>query len=226
MILVVGGTKGGSGKTLLVSNLTAMRAHTSLDVLLIDADEQGSAMDFTRQRHRRQGQADYTAIQTKDTDVAVQAQRMRAKYADILIDAGGRDTASQRAALAVADVFLVPFVPTSVDLWTAEIIVTLLAEARVVNPGLQAFTVLNKAFPRGSDNLDAAARLRDVPDAWRYLDAPIGTRKAFSNAFGEGYAVTEYHPRDAKAAAEMQGLYRRLFVEGEPHGDYPETDPA
>src|SRR5262245_1043130 len=153
MILVVGGTKGGSGKTLLVSNLTAMRATAGRDVLLIDADEQGSAMDFTQQRQHRQGHADYTAIQTRDTDVAVQAQRMREKYVDILIDAGGRDTASQRAALAVADVFLVPFVPTSVDLWTADVIVTLLAEARVVNPRLQAFTVLNKAFPRGSDNV-------------------------------------------------------------------------
>ena len=53
MILVVGGTKGGSGKTLLATSLSVLRTAAGQDVLLIDADEQGSAMDFTRQRQRR-----------------------------------------------------------------------------------------------------------------------------------------------------------------------------
>src|SRR3712207_5034426 len=44
-----------------------------------------------------------------------------------------------------------------------------------------------------------------------YLDAPIGNRKAFSNAFGGGYAVTEYQPKDSKAIGEITLLYRRLF---------------
>src|SRR5437899_10028273 len=100
MILVVGGTKGGSGKTLLATSLTVLRAASGQDVLLIDADEQGSAMDFTRQRQRRmEGEASYTAIQTREADVAVQVRRMAPKYGDIIIDVGGRDTASQRAKL-------------------------------------------------------------------------------------------------------------------------------
>jgi len=112
-------------------------------------------------------------------------------------------------------VLLVPFVPTSVDLWTADMIIQLLTEARALNPRLQAFTVLNKAFPRGSDNVEAAAVLQKSPEAWHYLDVPIGARKAFSNAFGGGDAVTEYHPKDAKAITEMQALYGLLFHEGE-----------
>src|SRR5262245_57943192 len=131
MILVLGGTKGGSGKTLLATNLTVVRATAGSDALLIDADEQSSAMDFTRQRRRRlQGEPGYTAIQTREVDVAVQVRRMAGKYADIVIDVGGRDTASQRAALAVADVLLVPFAPTSVDLWTVDAVLALLKEAR------------------------------------------------------------------------------------------------
>jgi chromosome partitioning protein len=212
MILVVGGTKGGSGKTLLASNVTVLRAAAGADTLLIDADEQSSAMDFTRQRQRRlQGEPGYTAIQTREADVAVQVRRMAGKYADIVIDVGGRDTASQRAALAVATILLIPFAPTSVDLWTVDTVVTLLKEARAFNRGLQAYAMINKAFPRGSDNRDAADMLREYPEHWAYLDTPIGTRKAFSNAFGGGYAVTEYQPRDAKAIAEMMALYRHLF---------------
>jgi chromosome partitioning protein len=212
MILVIGGTKGGSGKTLLASNLTVLRATAGHDTLLIDADEQSSAMDFTRQRQRRlAGEPGYTAIQTREADVAVQVRRMASKYADMIIDVGGRDTASQRAALAVANTLVIPFAPTSVDLWTADIVVALLKEAREFNRRLRAYAVINKAFPRGSDNREAADMLREYPEHWAYLDTPIGTRKAFSNAFGGGYAVTEYQPKDAKAIAEMMALYRHIF---------------
>jgi chromosome partitioning protein len=212
MILVIGGTKGGSGKSLLASQLTVLRATAGYDTLLIDADEQSSAMDFTRQRQRRlDGEPGYTAIQTREADVAVQVRRMAAKYVDIVIDVGGRDTASQRAALVVADLLVVPFAPTSVDLWTVDTVVALLKEAREFNRHLRAYAVINKVFPRGSDNRDAADMLREYPDHWAYLETPIGTRKAFSNAFGGGYAVTEYQPKDAKAVAEMMALYRHVF---------------
>jgi chromosome partitioning protein len=212
MILVVGGTKGGSGKTLLASNLTVLRAAAGHDTLLIDADEQSSAMDFTRQRQQRlKGEPGFTAIQTREADVAVQVRRMASKYADIIIDVGGRDTASQRAALAVADVVVIPFAPTSVDLWTVDTVVVLLKDARAFNPKLRAYAIINKAFPRGSDNRDAAEMLLEYLEHWTYVETPIGTRKAFSNAFGSGYAITEYQPRDAKAIAEMMALYRYLF---------------
>jgi chromosome partitioning protein len=212
MILVVGGTKGGSGKTLLASHLAVLRATAGHDVLLIDADEQSSTMDFTRQRQRRlNGEPGYTAIQTREADVAVQVRRMATKYETIIIDVGGRDTASQRAALAVADILVIPFAPTSVDLWTVDTVVALLKEAREFNRHLRAYAIINKAFPRGSDNQDAAEMLREYPEHWAYLETPIGTRKAFSNAFGGGYAVTEYQPRAAKAIAEMTALYQHLF---------------
>jgi chromosome partitioning protein len=212
MILVVGGTKGGSGKTLLATSLTVLRAASGQDVLLIDADEQGSAMDFTRQRQRRMaGEAGYTAIQTREADVAVQVRRMTPKYGDIIIDVGGRDTASQRAALAVADRLLIPFPPTSVDLWTADTVVALLKEADAFNPRLRSYAVLNKAFPRGSDNAETAVLLQEYVDHWTYLDTPIGNRKAFSNAFGVGTVVTEYQPRDTKAMAEIRALYKYVF---------------
>jgi chromosome partitioning protein len=212
MILVIGGTKGGSGKTLLATHLAVLRSTKGRDVLLIDADEQGSAMDFTRQRQQRiKDGPGYTAIQTREADVAVQVRQMAQKYDDIIIDVGGRDTASQRAALAVAETLLIPFSPTSVDLWTADTVVALLKDARPFNPSMRAYAVLNKAFSRGNDNIEAAGILREYSDHWSYLADAIGNRKAFSNAFGGGYAVTEYQPKDPKAIGEISQLYRRLF---------------
>jgi chromosome partitioning protein len=71
--------------------------------------------------------------------------------------------------------------------------------------------MINKAFPRGADNIETAALLQEYADHWTYLDTPIGNRKAFSNAFGVGTAVTEYQPRDTKAIKEIRALYKHIF---------------
>ncbi|HQH27598.1 MAG TPA: AAA family ATPase, partial [Oligoflexia bacterium] len=61
MIITVGGTKGGGGKTTLATNLVVMRSLQSRDVLLIDADDQGTASSFTSLRNsNREGGAGYT----------------------------------------------------------------------------------------------------------------------------------------------------------------------
>lgn len=53
MIVVVGGIKGGSGKTTVATHLAILGAHAGWDVLLIDADDQETATDFTVLRHAR-----------------------------------------------------------------------------------------------------------------------------------------------------------------------------
>jgi chromosome partitioning protein len=208
---VLGGTKGGSGKSLLAANLTILLASDGRDVLLIDADDQGSATDFTRQRNEATGgEAGYTALQLTGAEVATQAKRLTPKYDDMVIDVGGRDTTSQRAALAVADILLTPFSPRSVDLWTSDKATQLIDEVRPFNPGLRVYAIINKGFARGTDNKEAAGMLQEQAAHWHYLDTPIGDRKAFSNAFGNGLAVTEYTPKDAKAIAEITALHRAL----------------
>ena len=47
--------------------------------------------------------------------------------------------------------------------------------------------------------------------ALEFIDTPIGSRKAFSNAAAQGLAVTELHPQDPKAVDEIQILYRYIF---------------
>jgi chromosome partitioning protein len=47
--------------------------------------------------------------------VSKETLRLSQKYQDIVIDTGGRDTTSQRAALAIADLAIVPFKPRSLD---------------------------------------------------------------------------------------------------------------
>ena len=129
---------------------------------------------------------------------------------DIIIDAGGRDTVSQRAALTVADILLVPFVPRSFDIWTIEKISALIKEVQPVNPKLKGFTFLNRADAAGPDNADAAKELEEVEDL-AFLDTPLGYRKAFGKAAAQGLAVTELKPADEKATQEVEELFQAVF---------------
>lgn len=208
-IYTIGGIKGGSGKTTVATNLTVLLAVDGRDVLLVDADDQETATDFTGWRNQNadgQAEAGYTAIQLSGNGVRTEVRRMASKYDDIVIDTGGRDTTSQRAAMTVSDIYLVPFVPRSFDVWTLERVVRLIEEMRPANPDLRAFAFLNRADPGGSDNAGAADYLKEASSI-TFIDTPLGGRKAFSNAAAEGRAVTELKRKDAKAEAEIRALY-------------------
>jgi chromosome partitioning protein len=207
MIYIIGGIKGGSGKTTVATNLTVALAREGKDVLLVDADDQETATDFSAWRNERtEGNSGYTSIQLTGQAARTELKRLASKYEEVVIDTGGRDTTSQRAALSVADVYLVPFNPRSFDVWTLEKVARLTQEIQTINPKLKAYAFLNRADPRGSDNQEAAEVLRDS-DVLQYLDTPLGNRKAYSNAAAQGMGVMELQPIDPKATAEFHALY-------------------
>jgi chromosome partitioning protein len=210
MIIVAGGIKGGSGKTTVATNLAVMRSK-ECDLLLIDADDQETATDFTVLRNERlESEAGYTCIKLTGAAVRTETLRLAEKYDTIIIDTGGRDTTSQRAALSITDVLLVPFVPRSFDVWTLEKVATLVEEMRAANSELTAYVFINRADPRGQDNEEAAEVLRETA-ILEFIDTPLGSRKAFSNAASQGLGVVELKPQDLKATEEILTLYRRLF---------------
>ena len=210
MIIVSGGIKGGSGKTTIATNIAIIRANEGKDVLLVDGDDQETATDFTGIREAQRGEAGYTGIKLTGSALRDQIKKLVSKYDDIVIDVGGRDTAGQRAALTIADVLLVPFVPRSFDIWTIEAVSNLVGEIREVNPHLKAYTFINRADPRGQDNEDAGAALKKS-EQLSFIDTPLGNRKAFGNAASSGLSVVELKPEDPKATEEMTTLYKLIF---------------
>jgi chromosome partitioning protein len=211
MILVAGGTKGGSGKTTIATTLAILRAATGRDVLLIDADDQETASGFTVLRNERlPGGAGYTSIKLTGSAVRTETQRLVSKYDDVIVDTGGRDTASQRAALTVAEVLLVPCLPRSFDIWTLEKVAQLVRDIRSVNPALQAYTFLNRADPAGPDNDEAAEVLREAAEL-AFLETPIGARKAFGKAAAQGLRSPNSNRRTRKRSRRCRRSLARYF---------------
>ena len=211
MILTVGGIKGGSGKTTIATSIAIIRASQNKDVLLVDADDQETASDFSMLRKETAGNfPSYTCIKLSGSSVRTEVISLSKKYDDIIIDTGGRDTSSQRAALTVSNQLLVPFVPRSFDVWTLEKVSNLVTEIQTVNPGLKACAFINRGDPKGQDNLETAELLKESPSL-EFLDMVIGNRKAFGNAASKGVCVTELKPFDERAVEEVNRLYRYLF---------------
>lgn len=209
MIITIGGIKGGCGKSLISTNLTVLRSKKGKRVLLVDADEQGTAGDWVDHRCGLGVETAWTTIRLKGNAVRTEIKKMTDSYDDIIIDCGGRDTSSLRAALTVSDIFLVPFQPKSFDIWTTEKVCTLVEEAASLNDNLVTYAVINCAGSRGSDNEDARQILSKA-EGLSLLPLTIGLRKAFSNATAEGLGVIELGT-DKKAIQEIEALHNAVF---------------
>ncbi len=212
MIIVIGGIKGGSGKTTIATNLAVLRSKRK-KVLLVDADEQKSAWDWSQQRdyyykNNKRLFDSFVTVCMSGKSIYSNLVRLKEDYDDIIVDTGGRDTTSQRSALCIADKLILPFKPSSIDIWTLVPIKGILSEC--VNTNLRVYGVISQADSVGKDNQEAKEILDEFIEI-ETIDCTIGNRKAFRNAAAEGLGVTEMETIDKKACAEMQCLYDYIY---------------
>ena len=210
MIFTVGGIKGGTGKTTVATNLTVWLAKQGQDVCLIDADDQETSTDFYTWRTQSLGDdVGFTSIKLTGDAIRTNIQKLKTKYDHIVIDTGGRDTTSQRSSLVASDVYLLPFQPRSLDIWTITKVDKLIAEVRTVNHNLLAIGFLNRADIRSQDNRDTLDLLGQY-QSLVFIDEKLSNRKAFANAAGMGLSVIELTPPDDKASMELNQLFSAI----------------
>lgn len=210
MIIVVGGIKGGTGKTTIATNLAVFRASSGKKVLLVDADEQKSTSVWANQRDGLNIATNWTTIQLGGKALRSQLERLRSDYDDIIVDVGGRETTSLRAAISIADICLIPFKPRSLDIWTLSDVKALLNEMKPANPKLQAYAVINQADAKGSDNEETISILQECEEI-KCIETTIGSRKSFANASSDGLGISELKNADKKAVQEMNDLYDFIY---------------
>ena len=212
MINLIGGEKGGTGKTTLAIHLATQRTMAGYDVLLVDTDKQGSASAWCAIRDEEGRAPRVACVQKFGKGLGADIRAMAKKYADIVIDAGGRDSVELRAAMTIADALYIPIQASQFDVWTLDQMNTLVEQAGALNERLKAFAVLNRASPNPSvkEADDARTALADY-EHLRSASTIIRDRIAFRKAAREGCTVAELAERDPKAVGEAAAFYKEVF---------------
>ena len=214
MIVAVLAEKGGTGKTMVATNLAGMRAALGRRVLLVDADRQGSAEHWVELRSAS-GLPRLECIPLYGAAFRRYLQNRTSLYDDVVVDVGAGDGEEMTVALGDSDVAVIPVRPTAADVWTMTLMDSRVSEARANNPGLRAWALINQAST--NPRQPAAAETREVLSrgcvAIKVAPAALCDRVAFQRAFAVGRTVEEYDTRAEKAAAELSALYEVVFGE-------------
>src|ERR1700733_2495597 len=131
MIVALLNQKGGVGKTTLALHLAGQWAKQSKRTILIDADPQGSALDWSEQR-AREGLPRLFGVIGLARDTLHREAPAFARDADhVVIDGPPRVAGLMRSALLAADLVLIPVQPSPFDGWASAEMLDLLREARI-----------------------------------------------------------------------------------------------
>jgi chromosome partitioning protein len=193
--------KGGMGKSTAALNLACAAVEDGFDAAILDLDPQASVGRWARLR-RRAGLPPRPLAETcVPIDVEDRLAELRGAGADlVLLDTAGRDNNAIVAAIAAADLVLIPCHPTDIELSTlGPTFSRLRAEARPNYVLLIDWSA--GAQRRRLDATEAIVR------AGGRVAPPIYTHRAdYRMALEQGQGVTEFQPWQA-AAQEIRTLW-------------------
>jgi len=204
VIIGVLNQKGGVGKTTLSVNIAAALARTGKRVLLIDADPQGSALDWAA---AREGDPLFAVVGLPKSSIHKELALVGEGYDFVVIDGPPRVTDLARSAIMASDIVLIPVQPSPYDIWAADEVVKLIQEASVFKENLKSVFVINRKIANTAIGRDVREALEayDLPT----LQASIVQRVAFAEAAAVGKAIYE-QDRDGVASQEIEAVVSEL----------------
>ena len=203
MIIALLNQKGGVGKTTLATHLAGELARGGGQIVIVDADPQGSALDWsqTRVQHSLPRLAGVIGLARETLHQEVPAIARNVDH--VVIDGPPRVTALARSAILASDLVLIPVQPSPYDVWACAEIVALVTEARIFKPQLRAAFVVNRRVVGTVIGRDVRAAL--AAHALPALNAEVCQRIAFAESVATGRLVRELDEESA-AAREIAAL--------------------
>ena len=215
MIILVGGEKGGSGKSCLAQNIAVyLRKERNASVLMVDCDPQRTTSDWIQERNGDESLPSINCVQLYGK-IRNDLLSLTNHYDYVLVDCGGQDNLALRSSMAVADHILIPLRPKRRDLKTVPHMEDILSTCKMVNPHMNAAFVITQcpSLPNMANRILEAKEVCesfDVP----VLDSVTFSRNLYDDSEEAGMSVMERDP-DGKAAEEIRNIIEELFTRGQ-----------
>lgn len=219
MMILVGGEKGGSGKSCIAQNIAVyLRCEKNASVLMVDCDPQRTTSDWAQERSSNDELPSITCIQLYGK-IRNELLSLKARYDYVVIDCGGQDNLALRSSMAVADHILIPLRPKRRDLKTVPHMEDVLSTCKMVNPRMNAAFVITQCPSLPS----LASRILEAKEVCRtfeiaVLNSVTFSRNMYDDSEESGLSVLESEP-NGKAALEIRSIIEELLArdKGEQH---------
>jgi len=206
MIFAVVNSKGGVGKTTTAVHLATMLARTG-KTLMIDGDPQQSAASWAAWRRDTDYQPSPTTTCLTGKAILAEGKQLATGFNNVVVDAGGRDSAGLRSALLLAQRAIVPVGASNLDAAAMTDLLTVVDLARDYNETLDVRVLLTRIDPRTKDASEMLAFLAE--QKLTVLPTKVCERVAYRRAIGEGAIVQEIG-KDQAAIAEMESFFKEV----------------
>ena len=212
MMILVGGEKGGSGKSCLAQNLAVhFVKEKKAIVLMVDCDPQRTTSDWIQARNSDPTLPAINCIQLYGK-IRNDLLSLNQHYDYVVVDCGGQDNLALRAAMSVADHVIIPLRPKRRDLKTVPHMEDMLSTCKMVNPKMLASFVITQC-PSLPNQAGRILEAKDVCASYgiNVLNAVTYNRNVYDDSEEQGSSVLEIEP-DSKAAAEMTAIAQELLA--------------
>lgn len=205
MIIAFLNQKGGVGKTTLAVHIAEALARSGKSVLLVDADPQGSALDWSENRPENPS---FPVIGLPKSNLHKELPALAKNYDAVLIDGPPRVNEIARAAIMASDIVLIPVQPSPYDVWAAKEIVDLLQEASAFKENIKSAFVINRKITNTAIGRDVGEALAGYEV--KVLKNTVCQRVSFAESAAQGLTVMDTEP-NGNAAKEIEALTHEVL---------------
>ena len=211
MITVIGGNKGGSGKTTTAVNLAIGLALRGKDVCLVNGDLQRTAAKHLAEREAAEIMPAITLIEKFD-NLSQTLRALDEKYEHVIVDVAGRNSREFITSGVVAHQIIAPLQCSQPDLDTLIELQQQVEGMRDLNPDLKVYCLQSMATTnpvlRGNERKEFIEYLEEFPSI-KTLESVICFRKVYRDCMSTGLGVLETD--NAAAKSEMEKLMEEVF---------------
>jgi chromosome partitioning protein len=211
-IIAVVNQKGGSGKTTVSMQLAGALTRRNNKVLVVDADPQGTATRWAASAEdEKPFPASVVGLSVANTKVHREVKKFVGDYECIIIDCPpAADSPVPQSALLIADLALVPIIPSPLDMWAAVGIRQVINAVSTLNENLQARLVMNQCQPNTTLAQEA---LEVLPEFGIDLcKTHIRHRQVYRQSAVFGQTVHDFGSKAAAAIEEVEMLTNEVLA--------------